>query len=178
MLFTIISALSWTTLYQVLSLYNKPPQILELKTTIYFMILWTDNSCWAQLYGFSGLSWTASCDCSWLPVKQYEVNSRIHEAKTYNSFPLAVGLQTGQIGSIKNDWSLYHRWDSSKRKDVQEKFSELPQAFLEHFSLHPQFFIPRFFIAFYGRFFSGFLYAGLCDFSSLHLFPLHLQWFY
>lgn len=67
------------------------------------MILWADNLCWAQLYGFSGLTWTHSCAWSWLPVKQYEVNSRIHEAKTYNSFPLAVGLQTGQIGFIKND---------------------------------------------------------------------------
>lgn len=37
MLFIIISALSWATLYKVLSLYNKPPQILELKTTIYFI---------------------------------------------------------------------------------------------------------------------------------------------
>ena len=109
------------------------------------MILWADNLCWAQLYGFLVLA------------KQYEVNSRIHEAKTYNSFPLGVGLQTGQIGFIKNVWSLHHRGDSNKRKDVQEKFSDLPQAFLEHFSLHPQFPIPGFFIAFYGKFFSDFL---------------------
>lgn len=133
------------------------------------MILWAGNLCWAQLYGFSGLSWT------WFPVKQYEMSSRIHEAKTYNSFPFTVGLQTGQIGFIKNDWSLHHRGDSNKRKVCSREIFWPSSSLLEHFSLHPQFLILGFFIAFMEDSFD-FLYAGLCDFSPLHLSfsPLHL----
>lgn len=133
------------------------------------MILWVDDLCWAQLYGSAGLTHVFAVGCQsnsmWRTPESRRERDSQHLSMNCSSPNGANNLL--KITELYTTEGKATRGKMSRRNWGRN----LPQAFLEHFSLHPQFLIPGFFIGFYGRFFFVFLCALLGDFPPRHLFP-------
>lgn len=59
------------------------------------------------------------------------------EKETHNTSPWTVVLQMGQTESTEDDWTLHHRGEGNKRKDVQKKLRKKPSSSLSRTLFSP-----------------------------------------